>query len=150
MPTVSSAIESPVMSGRGSAVYAQERASIWRVEWQRTHPADKARRLRTVPFDDGMVDTIAEAIDARPSLAPFQLPGAAVYQFTLEGSEGRPSAMVTLWPSLRRVDAIGSGAAVVFTRIASVQLVDGLEVLFRRETGEYLVIAKGGRIVVRS
>jgi hypothetical protein len=97
-----------------------------------------------------MVDTIAETIDARPGLAPFQLPGAAVYQFTLEGTEGRPSAMVTLWPSLRRVDAIGSGAAVVFTRVASVQLVDGLEVLFRRDTGEFLVIAKGGRIVVRS
>jgi hypothetical protein len=31
-----------------------------------------------------------------------------------------------------------------------VQLVDGVEVLFRRDTGEYLVIAKGGRIVVRS
>jgi hypothetical protein len=103
-----------------------------------------------VPFDDHTVDTIAETIDARPSLAPFQLPGAAVYQFTLEGSEGRPSAMVTLWPSLRRVDAIGSGAAVVFTRIVAVQLVDGIEVLFRRETGEFLVIAKGGRIVVRS
>jgi hypothetical protein len=110
----------------------------------------RAKRLHTVPFDDAMVDTIAEAIDALPSLAPFQLPGAAVYQFTLQGSEGRPSAMVTLWPSLRRVDAIGSGAAVVFTRVASVQLVDGVEVLFRRDTGEYLVVAKGGRIVVRS
>jgi hypothetical protein len=110
----------------------------------------RARRLRTVPFEDAMVDTIAEAIDARPSLAPFQLPGAAVYQFTLAGSQDRPSAMVTLWPSLRRVDAIGTGAAVVFTRIASVQLVDGVEVLFRRESGEFLVIAKGGRIVVRS
>jgi hypothetical protein len=110
----------------------------------------RSRRLRTVAYDDAMVETIAEAIDARPSLAPFQLPGAAVYQFTLEGLEGRPSAMVTLWPSLRRVDAIGNGAAVVFTRITSVQLVDGVEVLFRRESGEYLVIAKGGRIVVRS
>jgi hypothetical protein len=110
----------------------------------------RAKRLHTVPFDDAMVDTIAEAIDALPSLAPFQLPGAAVYQFTLNGSEGRPSAMVTLWPSLRRVDAIASGAAVVFTRITTVQLVEGVEVLFRRETGEYLVIAKGGRIVVRS
>jgi hypothetical protein len=110
----------------------------------------RARRLRTVPFDDAMVETIAETIDAKPSLAPFQLPGAAVHQFTLDGSEGRPSAMVTLWPSLRRVDAIGRGAAVVFTRIASVQLVDGVEVLFRRETGEYLVIVKGGRIIVRS
>ena len=107
-------------------------------------------RVRTVPFEDAMVETIAEAIDARPSLAPFQLPGASVFQFTLAGSAGRPSAMVTLWPSLRRVDAISYGAAVVFTRIASVQLVDGVEVLFRRETGEYLVIVKGGRIVVRS
>lgn len=110
----------------------------------------RSRRLRTVAYDDAMVETIAEAIDARPSLAPFQLPGAAVYQFTLEGLEGRPSAMVTLWPSLRRVDAIGNGAAVVFTSITTVQLVDGVEVLFRRESGEYLVIAKGGRIVVRS
>lgn len=107
-------------------------------------------RLRTVPYHDEWIETIAEAIDARPGLAPFQLPGATVYQFTVEGTAGRPSAMVTLWPSLRRVDAIGSGAAVVFTRIASVQLVDGVEVLFRRETGEYLVIAKGGRIIVRS
>ena len=112
--------------------------------------ADRERKLRTVAFTDAMVETIGEAIDARPGLAPFQLPGAAVYQFTLDGSGGRPSAMVTLWPSLRRVDAIGSGAAVVFTRIATVQLVDGVEVLFRRETGEYLVIAKGGRIIVRA
>ena len=113
-------------------------------------PGTGAARLRTVLFNDAMVDVIAEAIDARPSLAPFQLPGAAVYQFTLDGSEGRPAAMVTLWPSLRRVDAIGSGVAVVFTRISSVQLVDRVEVLFRRETGEYLVIAKDGRIIVRS
>ena len=111
---------------------------------------EQATRLWTVSFTDDMVDTIAETIDARPSLAPFQLPGAAVYQFTVTGTAGRPSAMVTLWPSLRRVDAIGSGAAVVFTRIATVQLVEGVEVLFRRETGEYLVIAKGGRIIVRS
>ena len=113
-------------------------------------PGGTTKRLRTVPFEDAMVDAIAEAIDAQPSLAPFQLPGAAVYQFTLDDSDGRPSAMVTLWPSLRRVDAIGTGSAVVFTRIATAQLVDGVEVLFRRETGEYLVIAKGGRIIVRS
>ena len=107
-------------------------------------------RLRTVPLRNDMVDVIAGAIDAHLSVAPFQLPGATVYQFLVNGTEGRPSAMVTLWPSIRRVDAIGSGAAIVFTRIASVQLVDGVEVLFRRETGEYLVVAKGGRIVVRS
>jgi hypothetical protein len=136
------------MVGSDDAVYAQGLFCLEdRVE---DVSGGRARRLRSVPFEDATVETIAEAIEARPTLAPFQLPGAAVYQFTLTGSEGRPSAMVTLWPSLRRVDAIGSGAAVVFTRISSVQLVDGVEVLFRRETGEYLVIAKGGRIVVRS
>lgn len=107
-------------------------------------------RLRSVPFQDDWVATIAESIGCEAGLAPFQLPGAAVYQFIVDGENGRPSAMVTLWPSLRRVDAIGSGAAVVFTRVASVQFVDGVEVLFRRESGEYLVIAKGGRIVVRA
>src|SRR5688572_20203131 len=111
---------------------------------------ERASRVRTIPFRDDMVDLIADTIDTSPELAPLQLPGATVYQFTVEGSSGRPSAMVTLWPSLRRVDAIGAGAAVVFTRIVTVQLVDGVEVLFRRETGEYLVIAKGGRIIVRS
>ena len=114
-------------------------------------PASGQRsRLRVVPLRDDMVDAIAAAIDAEPGLAPFQLPGATVYQFLVSGTDGRPSAMVTLWPSLRRVDAIGNGAAIVFTRITSVQLVDGVEILFRRETGEYLVVAKGGRIVVRS
>ena len=106
-------------------------------------------RLRTVPYQNDWIATIAETIGCEAALAPFQLPGAAVYQFTVEGEAGRPSALVTLWPSLRRVDAIGMGAAVVFTAVTSVQLVDGVELLFRRESGEYLVVAKGGRIVVR-
>jgi hypothetical protein len=114
---------------------------------QKAIPASK---LRIVPFRDETIDVIAEAIDAKPSLAPFQLPGAAVYQFLVAGDAGRPSAMVTLWPSLQRVDAIASGAAIVFTQVVSVQLVDGVEVLFRRASGEYLVVARGGRIVVRS
>ncbi len=106
--------------------------------------------LRIVPFQDDTIALIAEALGVEPALAPFQLPGAKVYQFLIEGTDGRPSAMVTLWPSIRRIDAIGSGAAVVFTRVQSAQLVDGVEVLFRREGGEYLVVAIGGRIIVRS
>ena len=111
---------------------------------------ERSPRLRSVPFRDDMVATIAETIGAEPGLAPFQLPGAKVHQFLVSGSDERPSAMITLWPSLRRVDVIGNGTAVVFTRIVSVQLVDGAEILFRREGGEFLVVAKGGRIVVRS
>jgi hypothetical protein len=112
--------------------------------------SETSSRVREVPLREDMIDIIAGAIDARPDLAPFQLPGASVYQFTVTGEAERPAAMVTIWPSLRRVDAIGSGAAVVFTRIKSVQLVEGVEILFRRESGEYLIVAKGGRIIVRS
>jgi hypothetical protein len=103
-----------------------------------------------VPFRADLVEIIANALDAVPALAPFQLPGGAVYQFTVEGQADKPAAMVTLWPSLRRVDAIGSGVAVVFTRVATVQLVPGVEILFRREGGEYLIVARSGKIVVRS
>ena len=107
-------------------------------------------RVRMLPYREDLAETYAEAIGARLELAPFQLPGRKVFQILVEGAEGRPAAMITLWPSLRRVDAIGTGAAVVFTRIASVQVVEDAELLFRRESGEYLVVAKGGKIVVRA
>jgi hypothetical protein len=107
-------------------------------------------RVRMLPYREDFAETYAEAIGARLELAPFQLPGRKVFQFLVEGAEGRPAAMITLWPSIRRVDAIGAGAAVVFTHIASVQVVEDAELLFRRESGEYLVVAKGGKIVVRA
>lgn len=109
-----------------------------------------ASRVRLLPYREDLAETYAEAIGAWLELAPFQLPGRRVFQFLVEGIEGRPAAMITLWPSLRRVDAIGAGAAVVFTRVASVQVVEDAELLFRRESGEYLVVAKGGKIVVRA
>lgn len=112
--------------------------------------AISSSRVRVLPYREDFAETYAEAIGARLELAPFQLPGRKVFQFLVEGAEGRPAAMITLWPSLRRVDAIGAGAAVVFTRIATVQVVEDAELLFRRESGEYLVVARGGKIVVRA
>jgi hypothetical protein len=108
------------------------------------------QRVRIVEFSQETISNIAETIGADISLAPFQLPGAAVHQMIVNGADGRPVTMVTLWPSLHRVDAIGSSTAVVFTRIASVQLVEDAEILFRRQSGEYLVIARNGKIVVRA
>lgn len=119
-------------------------------ETETTREQNGSARVRQLPFREDLAEVYAEAIGARLELAPFQLPGRKVFQFLVEGAEARPAAMITLWPSLRRVDAIGTGAAVVFTRIASVQVVEDAEVLFRRESGEYLVVAKGGKIVVRA
>ena len=107
-------------------------------------------RQQIVQFRADMVDIIASTVDAAANLAPFQLPGGAVYQFTVHDQTDKPSAMVTLWPSLRRVDAIGAGTAIVFTRVATVQLVPGVEILFRRDGGEYLIVARSGKIIVRS
>jgi hypothetical protein len=104
---------------------------------------------RVVPFRADMIDAIADAVAAVPELAPFQLPGGSVYQLTLQDATGKPTALLTLWPTQHRVDAIAAAAAIVFTRVATVQLVDGVEIIFTRENGDYLIVSHDGRIVVR-
>lgn len=107
-------------------------------------------RLRRLLFDETTIDLIAETLGVPVGLAPFRLPGAAVYQLLVPGSDDRPATMVTLWPSLRRVDAIGGGAAIVFTRINHVTLVPDVEVQFRRGGTELLIVARGGCLIVRA
>jgi hypothetical protein len=113
----------------------------------RPAPAGRGRRLR---YDAEAIDLVAETLGVAVGLAPFRLPGAAVYQLLGPGEQGRPAAMLTLWPSLRRVDAINGAATVVFTDVATVDLVTDVEVQFRRATTEYLIVARGGKIIVRS
>ena len=109
-----------------------------------------APRVRQVPYDGQAIDLIAEALAVPVRLAPFRLPGAAVYQLLVPGSNERPAAMLTLWPSLRRVDAVAGPTTVVFTAVATVDLVADVEVLFRRDGREYLIVARGGKLVVRA
>lgn len=110
-------------------------------------PASAIQRL---PFDDRAVQAIGALFGVAAAPAPFGLPGGTVYQVLVEGANGRPSVMLTLWPSIRRVDAISLAAAAVATRVVSVDLVPGVEVLFRRESGEYLIVSTGGKIIVRA
>ena len=107
-------------------------------------------RIRQVPYDARAIDLIAAALDIPVNLADFRLPGAAVYQLVVPGTDGRASAMLTLWPSIRRVDAIGGGATVVFTDVATVDLVADIEVQFRRANRDYLIVARGGRLIIRA
>ena len=113
-------------------------------------PSSERSRIRRVPFDRHAVDLIAETLEAKAELAPFQLPGAAVFQILVAGANERPAVLLTLWPSLRRVDVIGGSAAVVFTAVATVDLVAGVEVQFRRDSREYLIVALGGKVIVRA
>jgi hypothetical protein len=58
--------------------------------------------------------------------------------------------MVTLWPGIRRVDVVAGPATVVFTDIAVVDLVPEVEVQFRRTNRELLIVARGGKVIVRA
>ena len=108
------------------------------------------RSIIKLPFDQRAIPHIAQLLGATPTLAPFQLPGGEVHQLTLQQAEAPPTVLLTLWPTIRRVDAISQSATVVFTDVTSVDLVEGVEVLFRRGGGEYLIVTVAGKVIVRA
>lgn len=108
------------------------------------------RRIDRLPFNERAVEPIAELLKGELRLADFRLPNAAVHQITIPGEHGRAATLLTLWPSLRRVDAIAPGLTVVFTDVVTVDLVEGVEALFRRGNRDYLVVAVGGKVIVRA
>lgn len=108
------------------------------------------RTITKIPFDVRAIAEIAAVLESASRPAPFQLPGGEVFQITVPAGDGPPTVMVTFWPTIHRVDAISPAATVVFTDVAMVELVEGVEVLFRRRTGEYLIVTRGGKVIVRS
>ena len=107
-------------------------------------------KMRRIPFDADCAKEVAEAIGGAADLAPFRLPSGAVYQVLVPGKDDRPATMLTLWPTIRRIDAIGSGVAAVFTDIATVDIVGDIEAQFRRSNRDYLIIARGGKVIIRA
>lgn len=118
-------------------------------------PADtsnkpRAATIRTIPFDEGTVDIIAETLNAQQGLADFRLPSSRVWQVTVPGGDQeRPTAMITLWPGIKRVDAVNGGATAVFSDVQTIDIVPGVEVQFRRSNRECLIVARNGKIIVR-
>jgi hypothetical protein len=110
----------------------------------------RSPRIRTIPFDPNAIEPIAELLGGPASPAEFQLPGSTVWQMTIEGQNGRPKALVTLWPGLHRVDVVAGPATVVFSDIQSIDLVPGVEVQFRRGAREVLILARNGQVIVRA
>jgi hypothetical protein len=108
------------------------------------------RSITQLPYDQRAVSQIANLLGVAVCRAPFQLPGGKVHQLTLQPDAGRPALMLTLWPSIRRVDAIGPGIAAVFTNVSTVDLVQGVEVLFRRNSKEFLIVTCGAKVIVRA
>lgn len=117
-----------------------------------TQTPDRPRRsnIRHVRFDKEAIDLVAETIGGMAGSAPFRLPNATVYQIVVPDKEGKPAVMLTLWPSIRRVDAIASAATVVFTDVSTIDLVSDVEVQFRRGNRDLLIVARGGKVIVRA
>jgi hypothetical protein len=106
--------------------------------------------IRTIPFDVNGIELIAETLGEVATLAPFQLPGGKVFQLTVHDQAGLPATMVSLWPTIRRVDAVSPSSTIVFTDVQSVDLVGEIEVQFRRRNREYLIVVRGGKVIVRA
>jgi hypothetical protein len=108
------------------------------------------RTITKIAYDVRSIEEIAAVLDSASRAAPFQLPGGEVFQIAIPAGNGPPTVMVTLWPTIHRVDAISPAATIVFTEVAMVELVEGVEVIFRRRTGEYLIVTRAGKVIVRS
>ena len=108
------------------------------------------RKIRQVPFDDRCAAEVAEALGGSSGLASFRLPSGAVYQVIVPGKDEKPATMLTFWPAIKRIDAIGSSLTVVFTDVATVDIVGAIEVQFRRSNRDYLIVARGGKVIVRA
>lgn len=101
-------------------------------------------------YTAGVIAPVNELLLGELSLASFRLPDADVWQIELPALSTGAAVTITLWPSIRRVDVSSQGLTIVFTEVAGVELVERVEVLFRRENGDYLVVAIGGKVIVRA
>ena len=117
----------------------------------REHKSEIVRRsIVTLPFKLRCVAAVATLLGVESNPAPFQLPDGEVHQLAIPMGGDSQVVTLTLWPTIQRVDAISASAAVVFTNVVSVDLVEGVEVLFRRSSKEFLIITVAGKVIVRS
>jgi len=98
-------------------------------------------------FDETTVEAVAALLGVDARKAPFKVPklppgtkgqpatakAAPVYQMTVPSTEHGLPLLLTLWPSLSRVDVRLGKSYWALRDITSVELYPGVEVLFRRE-----------------
>ncbi|MGI8485454.1 MAG: hypothetical protein ACR2OU_14465 [Thermomicrobiales bacterium] len=113
-------------------------------------PLSRSDTIETLRYEDAIIPRIASLLGVEVQRAPFRLPGSTVWQLTVPGTNGRPVALITLWTGINRVDVVAGSAAIVFTDVRTVDLVPEVEVQFRRGNQEFLIVAVGGRVIVRA
>ncbi len=110
----------------------------------------RSDKIETLRYEAAIVPRIAKLLGVEVQTAPFRLPSSTVWQLTVPGAQGRPVALITLWPEINRVDVVAGSTAIVFTEVRTVDLVPEVEVQFRRAGREFLIVAVGGRVIVRA
>jgi hypothetical protein len=115
-----------------------------------------------VTFDEAAVHAIAELLGAEARKAPFEVPKlppgreasavkpGPVFQMSVrpDQSGGEP-LLLTLWPSLGRVDVRLGRSYWALREITSVEIYPGVEVLFRRDDpSAFLFVSVKGRVAL--
>ena len=96
------------------------------------------------------IASVATCFGSVAESASFQLKSGDVQIVeVVPPADGVPTR-ITFWPSLRRVDASNEAVTVVFTDVASVDIVGSIEVQFRRSNGDLLIVAFTGKVIVKA
>jgi hypothetical protein len=88
------------------------------------------------------VPVTGEAVGRGASDHALPCPGPAT------ASPGLPVTTLTVWPALARVDVANPMASVTATGLVAVDLIPGVEAIFRHPGGS-VTVARNGRVMVR-
>ncbi len=121
--------------------------------------------VHRIAFDDQALAAIADELGRPLGVAPFQVRGKTVHRIaipvmggavvpaamTAEPTAGddQPVTTLTLWTSMGRVDVINPWVTVVATGVIAIDLVAGVEAIFRYRDG-CVTVARNGRVMVRT
>jgi hypothetical protein len=116
-----------------------------------------------VTFDEDAVHAVAELLGAEARKAPFEVPKlppglegqpatdkpGPVFQMSVRSQEMDGPLLLTLWPSLGRVDVRLGRSYWALREITSVEIYPGVEVLFRRDDpSAFLFVSVKGRVAL--
>ena len=100
----------------------------------------------TLPFRDAAVAEIAALLGVTARVEPYRVRDAAVYRLMVPNASLGVEVAVILWPSIGRVDVRLGDCSMVYKGVTEVELIPGVEVIFRRSREEgYLFVSTGGR-----
>lgn len=105
--------------------------------------------LTTLPYTADAITQIGALLGGEPTREPYTVRGAAVYRLDVFNPVLSTHISLILWPSLARVDVHLGDCSIVYRDVATVELLHGVEVIFRRAAAPgYLFVSIGGRASV--